>query len=404
LDTTIDRYLSVRHYSLEICDALETEDYVVQPVEEVSPPKWHLAHTTWFFEEMVLVPYLPNYSRFNDDYSLLFNSYYKGAGTHWIQGKRGHLSRPTVQEVLDYRSYVDTHIDRLLSEISLSETARFQMETGLQHEQQHQELMFMDIKFILGVNPTPPRYCNTPLAPAKKQAEGWATFKENRYEIGHSKATFSYDNERPRHTTFLQRFTISENTVTNGDFIEFIEDNGYATSQHWLSQGWDWANERNISCPLYWKKMDEDWQEFTLHGYQLLDPFAPVVHISYFEANAYANWKGYRLPTEQESELYLNQSPKEEPTKIQQFHPIQSRSPVNQVWWWTQSHYSPYPGYKAFDGILGEYNGKFMCNQFVLKGGCIVTPPKHFRSTYRNFYFPHQRWMFSGIRLAKDCK
>lgn len=397
------RYRSVRGYTLEICSCLENEDFIVQPTAEVSPPKWHLGHTTWFFEELLLVRFLPEYTRFNETYRLLFNSYYKSAGEHWLQGDRGILSRPTVSEIKEYRHYVDNYILEFLVAGELHSDIERILDLGLNHEQQHQELLYMDIKFILGANPLLPLYSDEPLPRSEAVADKWRCFEEDVYQIGHDQKGFAYDNEVPKHKTYIQSYLICEATVTNGDFLAFINDQAYAAPEHWLSLGWDWVEDNRIQCPLYWKKEGKHWYEFTLHGLQTLDLNAPVTHVSYFEADAFARWKGARLPTEQELEVYLNKSEaKLSDGIINNFHPSVSDDSHRQVWCWTSSHYSPYPRYQPFHGMLEEYNSKFMCNQFVLKGGCIVTPVSHYRHTYRNFFPPHQRWMFSGIRLAKD--
>lgn len=399
----IDDYLSVRKETQDICKKIEIEDYVVQPVPEVSPPKWHLAHTTWFFEEVILSKHFKKFTKFNKQYGDLFNSYYKSAGKHWIQGERGHLSRPTVREVLDYRKYIDEKMVSFLRESSVNADVDFLVEVGLHHEQQHQELLFMDIKFILGVNPLLPRYSNENLPDSVRPVDKWKNFNEGVYKIGHQGPGFSYDNEGPRHKVYLNSYSIMENFVTNGEYLEFIKDKGYSNALLWPSLGWDWVSENNITCPLYWNKKGKNWSIFTLHGLKKLDPHAPVTHISYFEASAYACWKQMRLPTEEESEVFLQEMGAEKYTKGKDiFHPNNASSSVGQVWWWTKSHYSSYPGYQTFKGMLEEYNGKFMCNQFVLKGGCVGTPKGHYRHSYRNFFGPHQRWMFSGIRLVKD--
>lgn len=397
------RYRLVRGFTLEICSRLENDDYIVQPTAEVSPPKWHLGHTTWFFEELLLVRFLPKYKRFNEKYRLLFNSYYKSAGKHWQQGDRGIFSRPTVSEVHEYRHYVDNHVLEFLGAGGLDSDIERILEIGLQHEQQHQELLYMDIKFILGANPLHPAYSDEPLPRSKVVADKWQCFEEGIYHIGHGDEGFAYDNEAPKHKTYVQSYHVCESTVTNRDFLAFINEQVYAAPKYWLSLGWDWVEDNHIQCPLYWKKEGEHWYQFTLHGLQALDLNAPVTHVSYFEADAFARWKGARLPTEQELEIYLKANianPSDE--RNYNFHPSISDASHGQVWCWTSSHYSPYPRYRSFKGMLEEYNSKFMCNQFVLKGGCIATPKSHYRHTYRNFFQPHQRWMFSGIRLARD--
>lgn len=405
IEELICRYQTIRNYTTEICSRLEKEDHVVQPTTEVSPPKWHLGHTTWFFEELILVRFFQGFTRFNDQYRLLFNSYYKSAGTHWLQGDRGILSRPTVDDIMEYRAYVDKKMVEFLHMGNLHPDIDTILEIGLHHEQQHQELLYMDIKFILGANPISPAYIDKPLPKARVVVDNWKYFDEGVYEVGNHREGFAYDNEEPQHKTYIHPFTVSENTVTNGEYLQFINEDGYSTPRYWLSQGWDWLTNEQVQYPLYWEMVDDTWYEFTLHGKQLLDLYAPVTHISYFEADAFANWKGYRLPTEQELEIYLRKFPEHVVADAEHsVHPLSANSNVGQVWCWTRSHYSPYPNYKPFKGMLEEYNGKFMCNQFVLKGGCIATPPGHYRHTYRNFYQAHQRWMFSGIRLTKDLQ
>jgi len=396
------RYSQVRADSEAICAPLQTEDCVVQPSAEVSPPKWHLAHTTWFFEAALLTQYISDYRPFNPGFFRLFNSYYKSAGEHWVQGERGQLSRPTVAEIVAYRTAVD---DRLLALLNKEEGNRellTLLELGLNHEQQHQELLLMDIKFILGTNPSMPAYTEADwLAPAV--AESWTEFAEGVYEVGHEGRAFAYDNERPRHKQYLYDIAIRDNTVSCAEFIEFIDAGGYAKPTLWLSQGWDWVQQEGITAPLYWFRKNAVWHHYTLHGARPVAEHEPVVHVSYFEADAFARWKGCRLPTEAELEKWLVKQPEATMPPSGVIHPTRADLPANQVWYWTASHYSPYPGYRPYSGMLGEYNGKFMCKQFVLRGGCVATPAGHYRPTYRNFYAPQQRWMFSGIKLAKDC-
>ena len=404
--TLIARYQQVRQTTLDICSRLENEDFVVQPTPEVSPPKWHLGHVTWFFETVILKEFKANYQAFNRAYDELFNSYYKAIGTHTIQSKRGNLSRPTVAEIMRYRVHVDDAIFSLLAEEEIADKVVNLIETGLHHEQQHQELLFMDIKTILASNILPTQYAQQPLSAAPAPISTWANSEEGLYEIGYADTgsdgtDFSYDNERPRHKHYLYPFAISQSLVTNGEFLAFMQDNAYCKPQYWLSLGWDWINQTKTHHPLYWSKVDGKWFEYTFHGLIPLDMNKPLVHISYFEADAFAKWKGLRLPTEQELEVYLSNASNKPTSKTDTYHPNDANA-SEQVWCWTSSQYSPYPRFKAFDGVLNEYNGKFMCNQFVLRGGCVVTPDQHYRNSYRNFYLPHQRWMFSGIRLAKD--
>jgi len=400
-------YRSVRQHSTALCTPLQTEDYVVQPIADVSPPKWHLAHTTWFFEELLLVAHDANYRRFNAHYPKLFNSYYKAAGEHWLQAERGQLSRPTVEEVMRYRETVDLAMERLLQEHTLPPDALEHLEIGLHHEQQHQELLLMDIKYILGANPSQPTYCNQARADTAAEPSVWHSIPAGNYRAGHADQGFSFDNESPQHTVYLQPFEVRKQLVSNAEYLGFIEAGGYENPVYWLSLGWDWVNTQGITHPLYWHTTGDQWQEFTLAGSKPLNPNLPVSHISYFEANAFANWARARLPTEFELETFLTC----EPATTQQsggddsmVHPNQLSVNASQLWCWTSSSYAPYPGYKPYTGMLGEYNGKFMCNQYVLRGGCLATPPGHYRHTYRNFYQPSQRWMFSGIALARDTE
>ncbi|WP_372740773.1 ergothioneine biosynthesis protein EgtB [Neptunomonas sp.] len=402
----IKEYLTIRRQSEDICCRLATEDFVVQPVPEVSPPKWHLAHISWFFEELILCKNLPGYQRFNQQYAVLFNSYYKAAGEHWIQGERGQLSRPSVEEVYAYRRYVDEHMVTFLENHKITAETSQLLILGLHHEQQHQELLLMDIKYILGMNPIEVKYSATALPEADKPLAAWSRFQEGTYQIGHQGTEFSFDNERPKHTAYLHKYGISESLVSNGEYLEFINSKDYNNHKLWLSLGWDWKNKYQIKRPLYWRDdKKEGLLEFTLHGVQRLDLNKPVAHISYFEADAFAAWKGCRLPTEFEAEQFLNNAPNINAGKSsseQLFHANDANQITDQLWFWTSSHYSPYPGFRPFSGMVEEYNGKFMCQQFVLKGGCIATPQNHYRHSYRNFYFPEQRWMFSGIRLTRD--
>jgi ergothioneine biosynthesis protein EgtB len=399
-ETLLKKFQSVRQMTLDICSHLENEDFVVQPSPEVSPPKWHLGHTSWFFEELILKPYKKNYTDYNATFGVLFNSYYKTLGEHTTQSDRGNLSRPTVSEIMHYRAHIDVQIAALFKQANIEIDALSLIETGIHHEQQHQELLYMDIKTILASNPLATKYSDLPLKEAPKPAQTWINFDEGIVEIGHDGDSFSYDNERPRHKHYLYPFSISQTLVTNGEFLAFIEDNGYTKAKYWLSQGWDWINLEKIRHPLYWVFENGLWSEYTLHGLAPLDMNKPLVHISYFEADAFANWKSLRLPTEQELEVFLTSSTTSETEQL--YHPNNAQAPSGQVWCWTRSQYLPYPRFKAFDGVLNEYNGKFMCNQFVLRGGCVATPNSHYRQSYRNFYLPQQRWMFSGIRLAKD--
>lgn len=405
-DNLLKQYLKTRQKTVEICQPLEIEDYVLQPSVEVSPPKWHLGHTSWFFETLILSKFKNNFKSFNIQYNQLFNSYYKALGRHTNQAERGHLSRPTVHDIFKYRDYIDVQIIELVAEHHLSNDFFTLLETAIHHEQQHQELLYMDIKKILSKNMLETVYSNNQLNAAPPAIIGWEFFEEGLVEIGEdcsafSTGNFSYDNERPRHKHYQYPFSISQSLVTNGDFLAFIQDGAYSKAQFWLSEGWDWVQKEDIQTPHYWSNIDGTWYEYTLYGLLPLDLNRPLVHISYFEASAYANWKQLRLPTEQELEIFLVSTNAITNQANKDYHPNDANA-SGQVWCWTSSQYSAYPQFKAFDGLLNEYNGKFMCNQFVLRGGCIITPDGHYRHSYRNFYQAHQQWMFSGIRLAKD--
>lgn len=402
IDTLLSRYLTVRRASVTICAPLAIEDFVVQPSAEVSPPKWHLAHSSWFFETVLLRKFKPDYQVFNSHYAALFNSYYKALGAHTQQSMRGHLSRPSVSEVMQYRAYVDAHMVEFIAQHTLTAAFVALLEIGLHHEQQHQELLYMDILTILSRNSVPVQYTQAALPPSPASVNTWSTFAEGLYDIGYEGEAFSYDNERPRHKHYQYGFAIRDSVVTNGDYLAFMAAGGYRQAQYWLSQGWDWVSQQALQCPLYWRQLDGAWYEYTLHGLLPLDLHRPLTHISYFEADAYANWQQCRLPTEHELEIFLAAAPMPSAPVANVYHPYNANAASGQVWCWTRSQYAAYPRYQAFDGLLNEYNAKFMCNQFVLRGGCVVTPPDHYRPSYRNFYLAQQQWMFSGIRLAKD--
>lgn len=378
------QYHSVRKHTEEIRSFLQTEDYVPQPVPFVSPPKWHLAHTTWFFEEFVLKEYLPGYAVFNPDFSFLFNSYYNNVGKRVLRSKRGAITRPSTLQIIKYRQYVDMHMEILLQMKSAKPHFHDLIELGLNHEQQHQELLLTDIKYILSCNPISPAY-NEDIEWENQQNEssGFLTIPEGVYGIGFEDEGFCFDNEMGRHKVYLHQFEIENALVTNAQYLEFMEAGGYENFNYWLDEGWQWVNENKINSPLYWHKTEEGWQHFTLSGMQNLNPNAIVTHISFFEAAAYAEWKQMRLPTEFEWEIASNQ--------------------LNwgKRWEWTHSAYLPYPGFCRAEGAIGEYNGKFMINQMVLRGGSCATSPHHTRNTYRNFFHPEERWQFNGIRLVK---
>jgi len=382
-DSMLDFFLETRKLTDELCAPLEIEDYVVQPIVDVSPPKWHLGHTTWFYEEFILKPYSKGYKIYDDDYSFIFNSYYEAIGKRVIRSDRGNLSRPSVQNVYDYRSYVTKSIKSLFQEIQSGELLSL-LEVGIHHEKQHQELLLTDIKYIFGNNPLLPVYSNSLKEHQdENHSQEWINIEEGIYEIGHNSDKFCYDNELGRHKVYLHPYQISNKLVTNLEYLEFIIAHGYEKFDLWHADGWDWVNENKITAPLYWHKIDGKWYNFTLNGLKIIDPDAPITHISYFEAFAFAQWKGHRLPTEFEWET------------AQQFFPWGKR------WEWTESAYLPYPKYKKANGNLGEYNGKFMVNQKVLRGGSIATPTNHTRPTYRNFFQTNLRWQFTGLRLVK---
>lgn len=374
--------MQARAKSKDICTPLEIEDYVVQPHHDISPPKWHLGHTTWFLEELILNKFLDDYEFYHPSLRIIYNSYYKGLGEHWDQGERGFLSRPTVKEVYEYRDIIDAKVCDLIDRNSNPEFLRM-IEVAINHEEQHQELLLMDIKSILAINPLTVTYSEETNPTVKKERK-WKHIPAGLYEIGTKKNGFAFDNEGPVHQEYLSDFKISSTLITNGEFLKFIQAGGYTEPKWWLSMGFDWVKKEKIQAPLYWRKVNDEWWEFTLNGSQRLNESSPVSHISYFEADAFARWCGKRLPTEEEFEV------------------SQKDDTSNELWSWTKSSYEPYPGYKPFDGEIAEYNGKFMCNQYVLRGGCFATPRGHYRKTYRNFYEPNQRWMFSGITLAED--
>jgi ergothioneine biosynthesis protein EgtB len=398
-------YSACRKRSTDLCSHVEIEDLVVQPTPEVSPIKWHLAHTTWFFEELILAKHLKGYVRYNERYGELFNSYYNALGPHWIQSGRGTQSRPTVSEIIKYRNHVDKCIEILLNTSDINGEVYFLMELGINHEEQHQELMLMDIKYILSRNAVRANYYEGPIPTSKRSIQGWRRFGEGVYFVGNESPEFSFDNENPRHKTYLYPFEISSSLVTNGEYLEFLNSRAYSNPRFWLSLGWEWVQKNQIRNPLYWIRQEGAWLEFTLHGVRPIDLNSPVVHVSYFEADAFARWKDMRLPTEQEFEVFLgSESWPAVECEGTILHPVDPNAVRRQVWCWTKSPYVSYPNFESFQGALEEYNGKFMCNQFVLKGGCFATPEGHYRDSYRNFYLPEQRWIFSGIRLAKDPK
>ena len=378
-------YSEVRNYTEKLCEPLEIEDYIPQPVADVSPTKWHIAHTTWFFEEMILKQFVPDYKVFDPDFSFLFNSYYNSVGERTPRDQRGAISRPTVAQVFEYRKYVDEKMLEFLSVTPAAEGGADLIILGLNHEQQHQELILTDLKYTFSLNPTFPVYragvvMEETSGPA---ADEFAELEAGIREIGFDGDSFCFDNELSRHRVFLEDFSIQQRLVTNREFVEFIEDGGYRNADLWHSDGWDWVNTNGVVKPLYWIDRDGERFNYTLAGLRKLSLDAPVCHVSFYEAAAFAEWKGMRLPTEFEWEA------------------ASDRFDWGLRWEWTNSAYLPYPGFSKSPGAVGEYNGKFMINQMVLRGASVATPPGHSRATYRNFFQPNLRWQFTGIRLAK---
>jgi ergothioneine biosynthesis protein EgtB len=421
------RFRQIRNFTSGLCVNLEPEDYVVQSMPDVSPTKWHLAHTTWFFETFILKKWVPGYRPEIPDYAFLFNSYYNAAGAMHRRDLRGLISRPTVKEAQRYRFSIDSHIGNLLlnTDEKLLDEIEPILVLGMHHEQQHQELLLTDIKHVFAQNPLYPvfRRRNIENDPAQTLAIRFIEFEGATVEIGADGRGFAYDNESPCHQALVPAFSLASRPVTNGEYIAFIEDNGYARAEFWLSLGWMTVNEQRWEAPLYWMKRDGGWWNFTLSGFRPIEESEPVTHVSYFEADAYANWAGARLPTEFEWERAALDCPIEGNfVEDEIFHPaawhrrpaddhgLKSRGTkarhlhqmFGDVWEWTRSAYAPYPGYRAAPGALGEYNGKFMCNQYVLRGGSCATSRTHIRRTYRNFFQPEKRWQFTGIRLARD--
>jgi formylglycine-generating enzyme required for sulfatase activity len=412
----VEFYLSVRSYTEALCEPLEIEDYIPQPIVDVSPPKWNIAHTTWFFEEMILKKFAPDYQIFDEQFGFLFNSYYNSIGDRTARDHRGALSRPTVKRVFEYRKYVDEAMRKLLSSYtsyssysscssssvvnSAENTTQYTERTdieektgalhdllilGLNHEQQHQELFLTDLKYTFSLNPLFPVYRES-FALVEKGDTGsgeFVTVEGGDYDIGFSGGGFCFDNELARHQVHLDPFEIRNSVVTNREFIEFIDAGGYLDPLLWHSEGWDWVNQNRINSPLYWHNRDGEWFNYTLGGLRNIELDSPVCHVSYYEASAFAEWKGLRLPTEFEWEA------------------ANSKFDWGLRWEWTNSAYLAYPGFKKPGGAVGEYNGKFMINQMVLRGASVATPPGHSRETYRNFFHPHLRWQFTGIRLAQ---
>ncbi|MCC6143525.1 MAG: ergothioneine biosynthesis protein EgtB [Candidatus Hydrogenedentes bacterium] len=407
------QYTQVRSFSHLLCEPLVTEDYVIQSMPDVSPTKWHLAHTTWFFETFVLKPYVTGYRPFAPLHEFLFNSYYNSVGKQYSRPHRGLLSRPTVEQVYEYRAYVDKHMIDFLDDGLAARNGELAnvIAIGLNHEQQHQELILTDIKHVLGINPLHPLYREGgPASAAAVPRMNWRPIQDGIYWIGHEGPGFAYDNEGPRHRALIESCEIATRLVTNSEYLAFMEDGGYDAPTLWLSKGWNWVQEEQRQYPFYWRCEEGGWYQHTMHGYVPVDMNEPVSHVSYYEADAFARWAGARLPLEAEWEVAARgQEITGNFAESLLCHPSAAGEGegllqiFGDLWEWTQSPYTAYPGYTPAPGALGEYNGKFMCDQFVLRGGSCATSRSHIRATYRNFFPADAQWQFTGIRLARYC-
>ena len=405
-DLLAERFVEIRNTSLRITEKLSPEDQMLQSMPDASPTKWHLAHTTWFFETFILQPFATNYRAFDERYKYLFNSYYKQLGLHPYRGARGLMSRPSLQQVHAYRDYVERALVTFLE--NAGGEALELVELGINHEQQHQELILTDIKHALWSSPLRPEAGERRDPPSAASELTWKEFDTGIYSVGHDGNGFAFDNEGPRHKVLLQAFQIASRPVTNGEYLEFMADSGYARPELWLSDGWDSVCTQHWNAPLYWERnSDGSYSQFTLNGTKEVDPSEPICHVSFYEADAYARWRGARLPREEEWEVAAGRMPSSGSfLEDYVFQPQAARGEGSQqifgdVWQWTASPYVAYPGFKPAAGLIGEYNGKFMCNQMVLRGGSCATPASHIRASYRNFFPPQARWQFSGIRLAQ---
>jgi ergothioneine biosynthesis protein EgtB len=407
------RYSQVRNATEALTQGLTAEDCALQSMPDASPVKWHLAHTTWFFETFLLEAHMPGYRAFDPAFRVLFNSYYNSVGEKHPRPERGVLSRPDLDTVLAYRRHIDRAMDALFADPRPAHGLRGLAELGLNHEQQHQELILTDLKHLLSRNPLKPPYHKPwPLTPIQARVRGWIACGEGKYEIGNAGEDFCFDNETPRHSVWLEAFEIATHPVTHGDFMAFVEDGGYRRPELWLSAGWETVESRGWQAPGYWERRDGAWHTFTLHGMVPVDANTPVCHISFYEAEAFARWAGARLPTEAEWEIAAGQAPVSGNfVESGALHPLALREMpedgvpaqvYGDVWEWTRSDYAPYPGFQTPEGAVGEYNGKFMSSQYVLRGGSCATPQSHVRASYRNFFPPDARWQFSGLRLARD--
>ncbi|HAW94382.1 MULTISPECIES: ergothioneine biosynthesis protein EgtB [unclassified Arsukibacterium] len=410
--SAISQFQRVRGQTLALTEGLTAEDMVVQSMADASPMKWHLAHTSWFYEHFILQRYADDYQLFNSDYQYLFNSYYDAVGPRHARPERGLLTRPPLSDILAYRQHIDQQMANVLNQQQPEVTELLTL--GLHHEMQHQELMLTDILHLLSANPLAPALQHQAVAVSDEQvtAEKMLSHEGGLVQIGASEQGFSYDCEKPRHQFYLQPFKLANRPVTNSEWLQFINDGGYQNPLLWLSDGWHCCQQHQWQAPLYWRQQDGGWFSFSLNGLQTVNPDAPVCHISYYEADAYARWAGKRLPREQEWEVFAAKQPQNlQKANFLEHHIWQPTACTPQtgfdklfgdVWEWTQSPYTGYPGFTAAQGELAEYNGKFMANQFVLRGGSCASPRQQLRSSYRNFFHPHQRWQFSGVRLAED--
>jgi ergothioneine biosynthesis protein EgtB len=401
----ISKFINIRAVTVDICKPLNVEDHMLQCMPDVSPPKWHLAHTSWFFEEFVLKPFQKDYKVFDEKFSFLFNSYYETIGARHPRPERGQLSRPTIEQVYEYRRHVDQNLATLIAQAP-SEAMR-RVEIGLQHEQQHQELLLSDIKYNFFCSPLKPTYDSELSENITGSANRtWLSYEQGVAVIGACEQEFSFDHERPRHNIYVQPFAMASHLITNGEFMEFIDSGGYQRPEFWLAEGIDIINQQGWRHPMYWHKQDGQWYEFGLNGQQLLQADDVLTSISYYEADAYARFRGCRLPYETEWEIVAASQKTQDNFVIKKNKEQKSAEPLGDIfgvgWQWTCSAFGPYPGYQAEKGALGEYNGKFMCNQYVLRGGSVLTPPNHIRCSYRNFFTPVARWQKTAIRLVKE--
>ena len=410
-----DRFLHVRQATEQLIRPLSEEDCALQSMPDASPTKWHLAHTSWFFETFLLEKFAPDFKPFDPAFRVLFNSYYNGVGDKHPRAERGLISRPDLETILLYRQHVTDKIGAMLTSTQTNAEFNDLMWLGCHHEEQHQELILADLKHLLSKNPLKPAYAKRwPLTPIEARNRQWLKYDGGLIETGHDGEGFAFDNEGPRHVVFLAPFELASHPVSHGDFAAFIADDGYQRPELWLSLGWDWLQASKITAPLYWQRIDQTWQTFTLRGMVEIDPHTPICHINYFEADAYARWANARLPREAEWEQAASSiaidgnfldSHALHPLALREDPPDGAPAQMfGDVWEWTQSAYLPYPGFKTAKGAVGEYNGKFMCNQLVLRGGSCVTPRAHIRASYRNFFPPEARWQFSGLRLARDIE